>query len=209
MTAKEEVLSRIRQAIGDSSVLSVDRDYRRAGTSTLDRNQLLELLVDRLEDYKAKVLRCEDADAAICAAIESVLQERGVDRLVTPVGIAGQWLAAERRQPDQPPLTVADLDEASGVLTGCAVAIAETGTIVLDAGDTCGRRAITLVPDLHICVVRAAQVVHSVPDGIARLDPARPLTFISGPSATSDIELDRVEGVHGPRQLVVVLASLS
>lgn len=206
-TARDEVLSRIRRAIGDSVDLPVERDYRRAGSSSMAAEELLSLLIDRLEDYKATVVRCADSDGDIAAAVGSIMQQRSVDQLVTPTGLTDSWLAAERRQPDEPALSVTDLDRAAGVLTGCAVAIAETGTIVLDAGPLCGRRAITLVPDLHLCVVRSAQVVHSVPDGIARLDPARPLTFISGPSATSDIELDRVEGVHGPRQLVVILAA--
>ncbi|HEY2043216.1 MAG TPA: LUD domain-containing protein [Jatrophihabitans sp.] len=205
--ARDEVLSRIRRAIGESADLPVEREYRRAGSSSMAAEELLHLLVDRLEDYKATVVRCADTDGDIAAAVGSLLQQRAVDRLVTPIGITDSWLAADRQQPDEPPLSVAELDGAAGVLTGCSVAIAETGTIVLDAGPMCGRRAITLVPDLHLCVVRSAQVVHSVPDGIARLDPTQPLTFISGPSATSDIELNRVEGVHGPRQLVVILAA--
>ena len=132
---------------------------------------------------------------------------------MVPAGRAGAWLPAYPgrilRDGDPAPLSVADLDEPGlAVLTGCAVAVAETGTLVLDAGPDQGRRVLTLVPDHHVCVVRADQVVAGVPDALARLaDPTRPLTLISGPSATSDIELDRVEGVHGPRRLEVIVVS--
>ena len=114
------------------------------------------------------------------------------------------WTASSVAR-DDPPLSVEALDAVDAVLTGCALAVAETGTIVLDGSPGCGRRALTLVPDHHVCVVRAEQVVAQVPDAIAALAPTAPLTFVSGPSATSDIELERVEGVHGPRRLDVVV----
>jgi L-lactate dehydrogenase complex protein LldG len=206
MNAREEVLGRVREAIGESEELPIERTYHKAGARPADAAELLDLLTARLIDYKATVLRCADSDQAIAAAVTGVRSARSVTRLVVPVGLPEAWLAAEHRQPDDPPLTLGVLDRAEGVLTGSAVAIAETGTIVLDASPSCGRRVITLMPDLHLVVVRADDVVPTVPDGVARLDPSRPLTFISGPSATSDIELNRVEGVHGPRQLVVILA---
>jgi L-lactate dehydrogenase complex protein LldG len=132
----------------------------------------------------------------------------GTRRVVTPVDVPEDWLRGYQGMvlPDDG-LTVADLDGADAVLTGCAVAIAETGTIVLDGGAGQGRRALSLVPDHHVCVVAADQVVGTVPAGLRRLTPTRPLTFISGPSATSDIELNRVEGVHGPRRLHVLLVA--
>ncbi|MDQ1691681.1 MAG: L-lactate dehydrogenase complex protein LldG [Pseudonocardiales bacterium] len=206
MNARDEVLGRIREAIGESEELPIERTYHKAGARQAEAADLLELLTARLIDYKATVVRCADSDQAIAAAVTGVLSAGSATRLVVPVGLPEAWLASEHRQPDDPPLTLGILDRAEGVLTGSAVAIAETGTIVLDASPSCGRRVITLVPDLHIVVVRAGDVVPTVPDGVARLDPSRPLTFISGPSATSDIELNRVEGVHGPRQLVVILA---
>jgi L-lactate dehydrogenase complex protein LldG len=141
------------------------------------------------------------------ATIASVLTERGASRLAMPSGIPDTWLTGIEieRVADDPPLTFGDLDGLDGVITGCAVAIAETGTIVLDAGPDQGRRVLSLLPDLHVCVVMAHQVVGSVPEALERLSPTRPQTWISGPSATSDIELQRVEGVHGPRVLDVVL----
>jgi L-lactate dehydrogenase complex protein LldG len=139
--------------------------------------------------------------------IARTLADHGARRIATPAGVPDAWLAAAgvERVPDEPPLTHAELDALDGTITGCAVAIAETGTIVLDGGPDQGRRALSLLPDLHLCVVRLDQVVGTVPEALARLDPRRPQTWISGPSATSDIELQRVEGVHGPRRLAVIL----
>ncbi len=195
MTAREDVLARVRQALGpDAEAPVVPRDYRSGGT--LDEAGLLDLLADRLIDYKAAVRRCDEGSLA--AAITAALAERGVQKLVVPADLA-RWGTVDET------LTTAKLDEFDGVLTAATVAVAETGTIVLDGSPDQGRRAITLVPDYHLCVVRAAQVVQSVPEAVARLDPRRPLTWISGPSATSDIELNRVEGVHGPRTLEVIL----
>jgi L-lactate dehydrogenase complex protein LldG len=125
-----------------------------------------------------------------------------------PEGLPAEWLAEAgglRLVTDAPPLPVADLDACAGVITGCSVAIAETGTIVLDHGPGQGRRALTLVPDFHLVVVRHGQIAPDLPDAIARMDPVRPQTLIAGPSATSDIELIRVEGVHGPRTLHVLV----
>jgi L-lactate dehydrogenase complex protein LldG len=208
VNARTEVLTRIRQAIGESRDLPVARQYRRAGDHPPGAPDLVELFADRVRDYRAEVVGCDDNDAAIAAAISGVLAARHVSRLVVPPGVPEAWLPVGQRVVDgDPPLTHQQLDQAAGVLTGSTVAMAETGTIVLDGSALCGRRAITLVPDLHLVVVRGDDIVESVPEGLARLDPRRPLTFISGPSATSDIELERVEGVHGPRQLVAIVAS--
>ena len=211
MTPRDEILGRIRTATGDGFAPPPPaRDYRTADhPAELDGEGLLELLVDRLVDYRALVRR--STTAMVAATVVAALTERGARRVAVPDGILPQGL--DRLEPgielvgDDPPLTPAQLDELDGVLTGCAVAIAETGTIVLDAGAGQGRRALSLVPDYHLVVVTAAQVVGTVPQGVARLDPSRPQTWISGPSATSDIELDRVEGVHGPRTLEVIVCS--
>ena len=137
------------------------------------------------------------------------MTERGVERLVVPEGLAEGWLAEVMVEHlnDGPTsvLSVDELDQADGVITGCAVAIAETGTIVLDAGPGQGRRALSLVPDYHLCVVSSEALCTDVPQAITQLDLTRPITMISGPSATSDIELERVEGVHGPRTLEVII----
>ncbi|TYC20007.1 lactate utilization protein C [Micromonospora sp. MP36] len=195
LNARDEILARLRTALADAPPpVEVPRRYRRAAEPA-DR---VEILVDRLEDYQAAVHRDRDA-------LPRILAE--VDRLAVPADVPAAWLAGFDGQlhRDAPPLPLAELDSVDAVLTGCAVAIADTGTIVLDAGPTQGRRALTLVPDRHICVVRTDQIVGLVPEAFARLDPRAPLTWISGPSATSDIELNRVEGVHGPRRLEVVL----
>jgi L-lactate dehydrogenase complex protein LldG len=196
--ARAEVLARIRRALGpEPAVPEVSRDYRTRGD--LDLPALLDLLTDRLVDYRASVRPA--APDELPATLAAALAERGAERVVVPPGLPWDLPGAVADRD----LTAAELDQVDGVVTGCAVAVAETGTIVLDAGPDQGRRAITLVPDYHLCVVRADQVVQTVPEAIARLDPGRPLTWISGPSATSDIELHRVEGVHGPRTLEVVL----
>ena len=200
MSAREDVLTQIREAnaaAGSPSPVDVPRDYHRSGTLAAGSAELMELLVDRLVDYKASVRRVPDAAAAIPRA----LAERGAARVAVPPGL--EWTVPGSVVDTG--LTAAQLDDLDGVVTACAVAIAETGTIVLDAGPDQGSRALTLVPDYHLCVVRADQVVQTVPEAVARLDPGRPLTWISGPSATSDIELHRVEGVHGPRTLEVLL----
>jgi L-lactate dehydrogenase complex protein LldG len=211
VSAREEILARVRTAVADgASPRPVARDYRTADHQTpLDPEGLQELLVERLVDYRAKVRRT--TTALVAEVVIAALTERGARRVMVPGGLLPQSL--EGLEPgielvgDTPPRTAAQLDELDGVLTGCAVAIAETGTIVLDGGPGQGRRALSLVPDYHLVVVTAAQIVHTVPQAVARLDPTRPLTWISGPSATSDIELDRVEGVHGPRTLEVILCS--
>jgi L-lactate dehydrogenase complex protein LldG len=211
MNAREEILGRIRTAVaGGAAPAPVARDYRTAERPReLAPGELLELLVDRLVDYRALVRR--STTAMVAASVVAALTERGARRVAVPEGILPAGL--DRLEPgielvgDDPPLTAAQLDGLDGVLTGCAVAIAETGTIVLDGGTGQGRRILSLVPDYHLVVVTAAQVVAGVPQALARLDPARPQTWISGPSATSDIELDRVEGVHGPRTLEVIVCS--
>jgi L-lactate dehydrogenase complex protein LldG len=164
---------------------------------------LLELLADRLTDYGATVRRA--APHEVPGAVGDALKRRGARRVVVPPGLdlPGQPAGAEVVVDDG--LSPAELDLMDGVITTAAVAVAETGTIILDGSPGQGRRALTLVPDYHLCLVRAAQVVALVPEALERLDPGRPLTWISGPSATSDIELSRVEGVHGPRTLDVIL----
>lgn len=206
--SRERVLARVRAALSDVPADEpVERHPHRAYADGHFEGDTLEVLVDRLLDYKALVERVPESE--LPGRIAAALERRGAARVAVPPGLPSEWLAGAsvERVGDVPdaPLSSMDLDATDGVVTGCAVAIAETGTIVLDASPDQGRRALTLVPDYHLCVVRSDQVVDGVPEGVRRLDPARPLTWISGPSATSDIELNRVEGVHGPRTLEVLL----
>jgi L-lactate dehydrogenase complex protein LldG len=169
---------------------------------------LLDLLEDRLLDYHAAVHRTSEAEIAAAVAVALAAATPGGGRVVVPPGLPDEWLGAvDDVVRDDGLLSAAELDDMAAVVTASTATCAETGTIVLDGSGDQGRRAITLVPDVHVCVVRADQVVETVPELLARLDPARALTLISGPSATSDIELNRVEGVHGPRHLHVVLVA--
>jgi L-lactate dehydrogenase complex protein LldG len=214
VSAREEVLARIAAAHRaapppDLPYETLQRDYRTE--SDIDAAALTERLVDRLLDYKALVRRCSSAE--LPATIAAALEEREVGSVVVPAGLPDFWLAAVPNDvavrvdghASQDQVSVADLDRLDGVVSGCSVAVAETGTLVLDGGPGQGRRVISLIPDYHLCVVRPEQVVADVPQAVRRLDLTRPTTMISGPSATSDIELNRVEGVHGPRTLEVIL----
>jgi L-lactate dehydrogenase complex protein LldG len=234
VNARDEVLLRIRTALGQKAGTSAgsesrtrtaprsgpqptpgagaaaeEEPYRTAGS--LDRGELLDLLAERLADYHAAVRRAQPASLA--ATVAGALNARGVRRVVVPPGL-DRVLPLAALPPDVEAVTddglsAQELDAVDGVITGAAVAIAQTGTVVLDGSPGQGRRAITLVPDYHLCIVTDAQVVELVPEAVSRLAAAagRPLTWISGPSATSDIELSRVEGVHGPRTLEVILVS--
>ncbi|WP_405901040.1 LUD domain-containing protein [Streptomyces sp. NBC_00727] len=204
-TARETVLGRVRDALALAPVgdTSVPRAYRTG--RTLPDEERLALFTDRLVDYKAQVHPCTaDRTAEVVAG---VLRERGAARIGVPQGLDPTWLTGydgEVRQ-DSADIPAPRLDVLDGVVTASAVSCAETGTIFLDGSPDQGRRALSLVPDLHVCVVDLSTVEAGVPEAVARLVPERPTTLISGPSATSDIELERVEGVHGPRTLAVVI----
>lgn len=201
--ARAEILARIRSALADRPTAApVPRDYDRTRVLA----NVLGLFAARVADYRAQVWRTTEAE--LPPSIQAALRRREIRELVAPVDLPATWrVDGMTWRLDAPPLGVESLDAADGVVTGCAVAIAETGTIVLDGGVAQGRRALTLVPDYHLCIVRSSQVAGTVPEALDRLDPLRPLTFISGPSATSDIELNRIEGVHGPRTLDVLLVT--
>ena len=209
-TARDEVLARIRGALGAGvAAPEIPRAYRCAGTTgDTGSPEVVERFCERVAEYRATVTRLPAADLADTVA--RLCRERGARRIAVPPSAwdVGSGVAVVV---DDPPLSPQALDQLDGVLTGCALAIAETGTIVLDGAERSGRRALTLVPDWHMCVVEAGSVVAGVPDAVAALAGAplegRPITLVSGPSATSDIELDRVEGVHGPRVLDVIVVA--
>ncbi len=202
--AREAILASIR--FSNRSQLdapAIPRKYRRpARKETPDP---VEHFAERVRDYQATVNFTTAADLA--GAIASALDDRASSSVVIPSGVSREWLANYRGKicDDGPTLNASELDQIDAVVTGCAAGIAETGTVILNAGPDQGRRIITLIPDHHVVVIRADQIVADVPDVMSRLDPSHPLTWISGPSATSDIELSRVEGVHGPRKLDVII----
>ncbi|TQC47239.1 lactate utilization protein C [Rhodococcus sp. WS4] len=201
MTAREEILSRIRSALAEAPAPEpVPRDYHREAVSGPGDAELFAHTVD---DYRAQVFH---ADETTVAEIVTGLIAEGA-RAVVPPDLPESWRPRRDVVVDGEPteLSTLELDALDVVVTGCTLGIAATGTIVLDGGAGQGRRALTLVPDHHICIVRTDQIVDTVPQAFQTLDPTKPLTFISGPSATSDIELNRVEGVHGPRTLDVVI----
>ncbi len=232
MSSRDQILGRVRTAIGtgpaarpgpDAAYAALPRPYLRAHHDP-EAHDIVALFAERAADYRAVVERV--APVGLSAAIARTLGDRAASgsaesprpappqalgAFMVPEGVPGEWVAglpdAVRLVHDDPPLSAVQLDGLAGVVTGCAVAIAETGTIILDHGPGQGRRALTLVPDFHLVIVRADQVTADLAEAFARLDPGRPHTLISGPSATSDIELIRVEGVHGPRTLHVLLAS--
>jgi L-lactate dehydrogenase complex protein LldG len=238
MSGREAILGRVRAAIADvptEEAAAFDPDApepgaRYARTGTLGPAARLALFVERAGDYRAEVTVCADDPVAIARTVGAACARHQAKRLVVPDGLDLAWIPTAIDPPsddpdtpdaaclsaaievvvDDPPLAPRDLAACDGVITGCELAIAVTGTVVLATGPAQGRRATTLLPDLHVCVVRADQIVETVPEAIARLAAPiaarRAITFVSGPSATSDIELKRVEGVHGPRRLELVVA---
>jgi L-lactate dehydrogenase complex protein LldG len=210
-TARSDLLGRIRRSIeprpGDRErdYATISRLYRQAGV--LDREARLDLFQSRLEDYGCGCVRCEEA--AVAGTIARLLASRAARTLVVPVGLPAAWLPDAFDWQRDEGLRYSDLDESDGAVTGCTAAIAQTGSIVLCHGATEGRRALTLIPDYHLCVVFANQVVETVPESLRQPQVAasRLITTISGPSATADIEMTRIKGVHGPRTLDVVLVA--
>ncbi|SEN63879.1 L-lactate dehydrogenase complex protein LldG [Actinacidiphila rubida] len=215
-TSRDQILARIRTALGPPAdhqppyEHAITRTYRTTHATRTPRERTA-LLADNLTDYRAHVHHT--TPDGLPALIARLLADHGSRTLITPTDLPPHWLSAippsdVEIRTDDPHLTHHDLDTTDSVVTGCALAIAETGTIVLDTGPGQGHRRITLIPDHHICVIHAPHQIHdSLPQALLHLDPTHPHTLISGPSATSDIELDRVEGVHGPRTLDAVIVT--
>lgn len=212
-SARDAILARIAGALQSAAPVvetPIERHYRRVGSS--DRTAIVQAFATRVAEYRAIVRRA--GEATLPDAIGAACAARGARRLVVPRDLPPAWAPARVELVRDESASYAELDACDGVLTGCALGIAQTGTIVLDGGPTQGRRAISLLPDYHICVIQEEQIVDLVPEAVTRLGPAvrenrRPITLISGPSATSDIELNRVEGVHGPRTLEVIIVALN
>ncbi len=214
--AKEEILNRIQRALKDVPVdestdeSQLTRDYCKTGST---REENVWLFAERVGDYKAEVTKTDAGQLA--ETINEHLTQHGIKKLVIPQDIPDEWLPDDidpLRDNAESPLTHKQLDDSDGVLTGCALAVAQTGSIVLDSGKKQGRRVLTLLPDYHLCIVFEDQIVGIVPEAFEKLNEKMktdgpPVTFISGPSATSDIELNRVEGVHGPRRLDVIIVT--
>lgn len=205
-TARDAILDRIRAAKHGAVAPPIPRDYRHGDERP--HAELVSLFHERVDAYKAEVERVRTDE--LTAAIAAAASRHAARRFAIPLQLPDEWRPPELELVADESLTPRELDAVDGVITGCTAAVAETGTIVLSAGPHEGRRILSLVPDLHICIVGADQVVGTVPEAIAVLAPTvrsthHPVTLISGPSATSDIELQRVEGVHGPRKLVVLV----
>jgi L-lactate dehydrogenase complex protein LldG len=205
--ARADILHRIRDALQGAAPSDVPRNYRTEDTR--ERDEIVTLFAERVAEYRATVHRVREEE--IAETVERIAKEAGAERIGIPPDLQKEWRPGDCQLIEDDSLSVPQLDALDGALTGCAVAIAEVGAFVLDGGSDQGRRALSLVPDVHICVVREDQVMGLVPEAVAALEGSvragRPLTFVAGPSATSDIELDRVEGVHGPRVLHVVVAT--
>ena len=204
MSAKQDILNRIRSAQKQAGLpdhVDVPREYQREGT--LNDDELREMLVDRLEDYKAEVHVTEESD--LKKTLDSIVNDRDCKDIRYAPGMNADLFDGLPARPDDEDADPRELDDADAVVTESLVSSAQTGTIVLQSDSRCGRRALTLVPDRHICIVRRDEIVYGIPEVISRMDPDKPATWISGPSATSDIELSRVEGVHGPRDLIVII----
>lgn len=209
ITAKSEILGRIRRGLGIQAAnrtaeqAAIERKY--VQTSALNEAQRLDLFAERLRDYDVRVYRCRESDLA--AGIAQALTARHKHRLLVPEGIPSPWLPESFEFVRDRGLAYGEVDRSEGVLTGCLLAMASTGTIVLRHSPQDGRRALTLIPDYHLCVVHGGQVVHTVPEGVRKIRKFGKIliTTISGPSATSDIEMTRIKGVHGPRTLDVIL----